>query len=72
MEVMFHLVQISGEKIADMTKYEDAIFDIVARCTKEEETTVGTGWFSLTKVPALDEILAIERKLVELGLVIEA
>lgn len=73
MEVKFKLVKVNGEKVTNMTEYEDAIFNILADCTDEyDETTIGEGWFSVSKVPTLEEILVIERNLVKLGLVIES
>ena len=73
MEVKFKLVKVNGEKIADMSKYDDAIFNILADCTDEyDEATVGEDWFSVSKIPTLEEILVIERQLVKLGLIIGA
>ena len=73
MEIMFYLVQVNGEKVTDMSQYEDAIFEMLGECTDEgDEASLGSGWFSLSRIPTLNEILTIERKLVELGLVIRA
>ena len=73
MEVRFYVVQVNGEKVADMSKYADAIFDILTPLTDvSNEVIIGEAWFSLSKVPTLDEILTISRRLVKLGLVIEA
>lgn len=72
MEVKFYLVQTNGEKVDDLTQYEDAIFRIMAEYFDADvEVILGTDWFSVSKVPTLREILSIERKLVTLGLVIE-
>lgn len=73
MEVRFYVVQVNGEKVTNMSEYADAIFDILAPLSDaDDEVIIGEEWFSLSKVPALDEILTISRNLVKLGLVIEA
>ena len=73
MEIKFNLVQINGEKIVDLSKYENEIFDMLACCTDEyDEVVLGKDWFSMSKVPTLSEVLTMERKLVKIGLVIEA
>ena len=73
MEIRFYVVQLTGEKVTDMAKYEAGIFDILARVTDEhDEAIMGDGWFSLSWVPTLEEILIINRNLVKLGLVIDA
>ena len=73
MDVRFYLVQVNGEKIPEIAKYEDGIFEMLAHFTSEsDEVVLGDGWFSLSRVPTLGEMLSIERKLVKLGLVIEA
>ena len=73
MEIRFYLVQITGEKVSDMTNYDAGIFDILAHVTDEhDEVILGDDWFSLSRVPTLEEILIINRNLVKLGLVIDA
>lgn len=73
MELKFYLVKTNGEKVNDMTMFEDVIFEILACFTDEhDEVTLGDGWFSMSKVPSLREVLSIERKLVTVGLVIDA
>ena len=73
MEIRFYLVQLTGEKVADMAKYEDGIFDLLAHVTREhDEVILGEDWFSLSRVPTLEEILMISRNLAKLGLVIDA
>ena len=73
MEIRFYLVQVNGEKISDIKPYEDDIFNILANYTDEhDEASVGADWFSLSKLPTLNEILAIEKNLASLGLVINA
>ena len=73
MEITFYLVQVNGEKVTDMSQYEDAIFEMLAHFTDEhDEVTLGEDSFSISRVPTLSEILAMERKLVKAGLVIEA
>lgn len=73
MEVKFYLVQTNGEKVDGLSKYEDAIFHIMAECLDADvEVVLGIDWLSVSKMPTLNEILSIERKLVTLGLVIEA
>ena len=73
MEIRFYLVQITGEKVSDMTNYDAGIFDILAHVTDEhDEVILGDNWFSLSRVPTLEEILIINRNLVKLGLVIDA
>lgn len=72
MEVKFKLAAVNGEKITDMTEYSDAIFNILADCSDSyNEATIGEDWFSVFKVPTLEEILIINRNLVKLGLVID-
>ena len=73
MEIRFYLVQITGEKVSDMTNYDAGIFDILAHVTDEhDEVILGDNWFSLSRVPTLEEILIINRNLAKLGLVIDA
>jgi len=73
MRAKFCLVPVDGVKVADMAKYEDAIFETLTHVTDEhDEVILGDGWFSLSRVPTLNEILKIERGLAKLGLVIEA
>jgi hypothetical protein len=73
MEIRFYLVQITGEKVSDMTNYDAGIFDILAHVTDEhDEVILGDDWFSLSRVPTLEEILIINRNLAKLGLVIDA
>ena len=73
MEVKFKLVKVNGEMITDMTEYDDAIFNILADCADAyDEAVIGEDWFSVSKVPTLEEILIINRNLVKLGLVIDA
>ena len=72
MEIRFYLVQITGEKVSDMTNYDAGIFDILAHVTEEhDEVILGDDWFSLSRVPTLEEILIINRNLAKLGLVID-
>lgn len=66
MEIRFYLVQITGEKVSDMTNYDAGIFDILAHVTDEhDEVILGDNWFSLSRVPTLEEILIINRNLVK-------
>ena len=73
MEVKFKLVKGNGEKITDMTEYDDAIFNILADwAAVYDAATIGEDWFSVSRIPTLEEILIINRNLVKLGLVIDA
>ena len=73
MEIRFYVVQLTGEKVTDMGKYADGIFDTLAHVTDEhDEVILGDNWFSLSRVPTLEEILIINRNLAKLGLVIDA
>ena len=73
MEVRFYVVHLDGKKVVDISEYEDAIFSMLTHVTDEkDEVILGEDWFSLSRVPTLDEILTINRKLVNLGLVIDA
>lgn len=73
MEIKFYLVQINGDKVADMDQYRDGILDILANYTGEyDEVIIGDDWFSMSNIPTFNELLAIERSLVKLGLIIEA
>lgn len=73
MELRFYLVQLDGKKVTDLAEHEDAIFGMLNRITTEkDEIILGDNWFSLSKLPTLDEMLMINRGLAELGLVIDA
>ena len=72
MEIRFYVVQLNGEKVTDMAKYGAGIFDLLAHVTGEhDEVILGDDWFSLSRVPTLEEILMISRNLSKLGLVID-
>lgn len=73
MEIRFYVVQLTGEKVTDILQYEDGIFGALALVTdKHDEVILEDDWFSLSKVPTLEEILIISRNLVKVGLVIDA
>ena len=37
MEIRFYVVQLTGEKVTDMGKYADGIFDTLAHVTDEHD-----------------------------------
>lgn len=68
----FEVVLLNGEKVPDMSKYADAISDILFDTTQAENLEITKCGFSLDRAPTINEILKIEQKLVALGLVIQA
>lgn len=71
MEVRFYVVRLNGESVTTLSEYEDAIFGMLDHVADEkDEVILGDDWFSLSRVPTLEEILLINRRLAELGLAI--
>ena len=69
------LLNLSFEYVnkPDFSAVADDIFNILVNYTDEhDEASVGADWFSLSKLPTLNEILAIEKNFASLGLIINA
>ena len=71
MKYNFRVTLLGGEKIPDMDIFRDQIADIVFDCTDKDDVTIECDGFSVYEELTINEILTIEKKLVEIGLIIK-